>query len=44
MYMIRGTWRAQRGKAPEIIEALKRVNQALTAGEGFSNGKIYAET
>ena len=43
MYMIRGTWRAQRGKAPEIIEALKVVNQAFTAHDGFSNGKIYAD-
>ncbi len=43
MCMIRGTWRAQRGKAPDIIEALKMVNQWLTANEGFSNGKIYAD-
>ena len=43
MYMIRGTWRAQRGKAPAIIEALKMVNQAITAQAGFSNGKIYAD-
>jgi hypothetical protein len=37
MYMIRGTWRAQRGKAPAIIEALKIVHQAITAQAGFSN-------
>jgi hypothetical protein len=43
MYMIRGMWRAQRGKAPEIMEALKMVNQAITAQEGFSHGKIYAD-
>jgi hypothetical protein len=43
MYMIRGTWRAQRGKAPEIIAALKIVNQTITANDGFSNGKIYAD-
>ncbi len=43
MYMIRGTWRAQRGKAPDIIEALKMVNQGLTANAGFSNGKIYVD-
>jgi hypothetical protein len=43
MYMIRGTWRAQRGKAPMIIEALKMVNQAMTSQAGFSNGKIYAD-
>jgi hypothetical protein len=30
MYMIRNTWRAQRGKAPEIIDALKMVNQTTT--------------
>lgn len=43
MYMIRGTWRAQRGKAPAIIEALQMVNQAMTAQAGFANGKIYAD-
>ena len=43
MYMIRGTWRAQRGKAPMIIDALKMVNQAMTSQAGFSNGKIYAD-
>ena len=43
MYMIRDTWRAQRGKAPAIIEAVKMVNQAITAQAGFSNGKIYAD-
>jgi hypothetical protein len=41
--MIRGTWPAQRGKAPAIIEALKMVNQAMTAQAGFANGKIYAD-
>jgi hypothetical protein len=43
MYMIRGTWGAQRGQAPAIIEAVKMVNQAITAQAGFSNGKIYAD-
>jgi len=43
MYMIRGTWRAQRGKAPAIVDALKMVNQAMTAQEGFANGKIYVD-
>src|SRR5262245_6082332 len=43
MYMIRNTWRAQRGKAPAIIEALQMVNQAITSQAGFSNGRIYAD-
>lgn len=43
MYMVRGTWRAQRGKAPEIVEALKMVNQVMTSHAGFSNGKIYVD-
>jgi hypothetical protein len=43
MYMICNTWRAQRGKAPAIIEALKMVNQAVTSQAGFSNGRIYAD-
>lgn len=43
MYMIRNTWRAQRGKAPAIIEALQMVNQAVTSQAGFANGRIYAD-
>src|SRR5438046_3364658 len=43
MYMIRGIFRAQRGKAPEIIDAFKTLNHALMAQEGFAHGKIYAD-
>ncbi len=43
MYLIRGTWRAKRGKAPVIIEALKLVNQGMTSQPGFSNGRIFAD-
>lgn len=43
MYMIRGIFRAQRGKAPAIIETFKMLNQALMAQEGFARGKIYAD-
>ena len=43
MYMIRNTWRAQRGQAPAFIAALQMVNQAVTAQAGFANGKIYAD-
>jgi hypothetical protein len=43
MYMIRSIFRAQRGKAPEIIDVFKAVNQAYMAQAGFSKGKIYAD-
>jgi len=43
MYMIRNIFRAQRGKAPELIEIFKTLNQAIMAQEGFSHGKIYAD-
>ena len=43
MYMIRNTFRAQRGKAPVLIDLFKAINEALMAHENFSNGKIYAD-
>jgi hypothetical protein len=43
MYMIRGTFRAQRGQAPVLIDLFKTINENLTAHDGFSNGKIYAD-
>ena len=43
MYMIREVFRAQRGKAPELIAGLKTMNQALRTQVGFSQGKIYAD-
>jgi hypothetical protein len=39
MYMMRSIFRAQRGKAPEIIDVFKAVNQAYMAQAGFSKGK-----
>ena len=43
MYMIRNMFRAQRGKAPEFIAIFTTLNQVVTAQEGFSHGKIYAD-
>jgi len=43
MYMIRNIFRAQRGKAPELIAVFTTLNQVVTAQEGFSHGKIYAD-
>ena len=43
MYMIRNTFRAQRGQAPALIDLFKGINQMLTSQNGFSNGKIYAD-
>lgn len=43
MYMIRNIFRAQRGKAPELMAIFTALNQVVTAQEGFSQGKIYAD-
>ena len=43
MYMIRNTFRAQRGQAPALIAIFKTLNQLVTSQEGFSHGKIYAD-
>jgi hypothetical protein len=43
MYLVRNTFRAQRGHAPVLIDLFKTINQALTSQNGFSNGKIYAD-
>jgi hypothetical protein len=43
MYMIRNTFRAQRGQAPALIAIFKTLNQLVTSQEGFSQGKIYAD-
>ncbi|MGE3540374.1 MAG: hypothetical protein AB7N91_23395 [Candidatus Tectimicrobiota bacterium] len=43
MYMIRNIFRAQRGKAPELIAIFQIVNQVVMGQEGFSQGKIYAD-
>jgi hypothetical protein len=43
MYAIRNVFRAQRGKAPELIAIFTTVNQVVMAQEGFTNGKIYAD-
>ena len=43
MYMIRNIFRAQRGKAPELIAVFTTLNQVVTTQEGFSQGKIYAD-
>ena len=43
MYMIRNVFRAQRGKAPELIAIFQTLNQLMMAQAGFSQGKIYAD-
>jgi len=43
MYMIRNTFRAQRGHAPALIAIFKTLNQIVTSQAGFSHGKIYAD-
>jgi hypothetical protein len=43
MYMIREVFRAQRGKAPELIAVFQTLNQVLMAQAGFTQGKIYAD-
>lgn len=43
MYLIRHTFRAQRGQASVLIDLFKGIIQLLTSQEGFSNGRIYAD-
>jgi len=43
MYMIREVFRAQRGKAPELIAIFQTLDQVMMAQAGFSQGKIYAD-
>lgn len=42
MYMLREVYTAERGKAPQIVEAFKMLDQALGQA-GYASGRIYVD-
>ena len=42
MYMMRLVYHCQRGKAGEVVDCLKTLNQIYT-GDGCTNGKVYVD-
>ena len=42
-YLIHEVMQCRRGKAPEVLECLKAVNEFLTGAGLIKNGKIYAD-
>jgi hypothetical protein len=42
MYMLREAWQAHRGKAPEVVEALRALDQWFEQA-GYQNRRIYAD-
>ncbi len=43
MYMLREVYTAQRGKAPEVVETFKMLDQALEQAGGYTNRRIYVD-
>jgi hypothetical protein len=43
MYMLREVCTAQRGKAPEVVEAFKMLDKALEQAGGYTNRRIYVD-
>ncbi len=43
MYMFREVFTAQRGKAPEVVETFKMLDQALEQAGGYTNRRIYVD-
>lgn len=43
MYMLREVCTAQRGKAPEVVQAFKMLDQALEQAGGYANRRIYVD-
>jgi hypothetical protein len=43
MYMLREVYTAQRGKAPEVVETFKMLDQVLKQAGGYTNGRIYVD-
>ena len=43
MYMFREIFTAQRGKAPEVVETFKMLDQALEQAGGYTNRRIYVD-
>ena len=43
MYMLREVYTAQRGKAPEVVEAFRMLDQVLEQAGGYTNRRIYVD-
>jgi hypothetical protein len=43
MYLFREVFTAQRGKAPEVVETFKMLDQALEQAGGYTNRRIYVD-
>ena len=43
MYMLREVYTAQRGKAPEVVEAFRMLDKALEQAGGYNNRRIYVD-
>jgi heme-degrading monooxygenase HmoA len=43
MYMLREVYTAQRGKAPEVVQAFRMLDQALEQAGGYTNPRIYVD-
>ncbi len=43
MYMLREVCTAQRGKAPEVVEAFRMLDQVLEQAGGYTNRRIYVD-
>jgi len=43
MYMLREIYTAERGKAPEVVETFRMLDQALEAAGGYTNRRIYVD-
>lgn len=43
MYMFREVFTAERGKAPEVVETFKMLDQALEQAGGYTNRRIYVD-
>ncbi|HXW80617.1 MAG TPA: hypothetical protein VEJ84_14020 [Acidimicrobiales bacterium] len=42
MYLMREVFRAQRGKAPEVVDALRVIDQVFQQA-GFTNGRLFVD-
>ena len=43
MYMLREVYTAQRGKAPEVVDAFRMLDNALEQAGGYTNRRIYVD-
>ncbi|MGH8974631.1 MAG: hypothetical protein ACRD0C_15700 [Acidimicrobiia bacterium] len=43
MYMLREVYTAKRGKAPEVVETFRMLDQALEQAGAYTNRRIYVD-